>query len=210
MRPAPAIMAAMPRQGRGSSKGDGGGRAGKSGARSGGISITTPTLDRPPAPATPVKTTPPPAVPAPVDDESGKPPSSPPAPVASVAPAPALEPQLASAPPASEPPPAPAPPPQPPLLFEIAWEVCWQLGGIYTVLRSKAEGMVKRWDNRYCLIGPYNPQTAAIEFEEQPTDGVIREALDALRASGVPCHFRSEERRVGKEARSRRARGEWR
>ncbi|MDW8261943.1 MAG: hypothetical protein RMJ35_05405, partial [Phycisphaerales bacterium] len=24
--------------------------------------------------------------------------------------------------------------PVPPLLFEIAWEVCWQLGGIYTVL----------------------------------------------------------------------------
>src|SRR5687767_2806851 len=25
-----------------------------------------------------------------------------------------------------------APASQPPLLFEIAWEVCWQLGGIYT------------------------------------------------------------------------------
>ena len=29
-----------------------------------------------------------------------------------------------------------------PLLFEIAWEVCWQLGGIYTVLRSKAPPML--------------------------------------------------------------------
>ena len=90
-----------------------------------------------------------------------------------------------------EPPPTPAapPPPLPPLLFEIAWEVCWQLGGIYTVLRSKADCMKQRWDDRYCLIGPYNPQTAAVEFEERPTEGIIRETLDRLRAQGVPCHF---------------------
>ncbi|MGB7158519.1 MAG: glycosyltransferase, partial [Tepidisphaeraceae bacterium] len=85
-------------------------------------------------------------------------------------------------------------PPEPraplsPLLFEIAWEVCWQLGGIYTVLRSKADCMKDRWDERYCLIGPYNPQTAAVEFEERPTEGIIRETLDRLRAAGIPCHF---------------------
>jgi glycogen synthase len=79
--------------------------------------------------------------------------------------------------------------PGPTLLFEVAWEVCWQLGGIYTVLKSKAAEMIKRWDDRYCLIGPYNPSTAAVEFEETPTDGVIRQALDKLRAMGVPCHF---------------------
>jgi glycogen(starch) synthase len=84
---------------------------------------------------------------------------------------------------------APPPPPAPPLLFEVGWEVCWQLGGIYTVLRSKADCMIDRWDDRYCLIGPYNPKTAALEFEERPSDGVIREALDRLRAQGIPCHF---------------------
>jgi glycogen(starch) synthase len=79
--------------------------------------------------------------------------------------------------------------PQPPMLFEIAWEVCWQLGGIYTVLRSKAQAMINRWDDRYILIGPYNPATAALEFEEMPTEGVIREALDRLRNSGIACHY---------------------
>ena len=78
---------------------------------------------------------------------------------------------------------------QPPLLFEIGWEVCWQLGGIYTVLRSKADCMIERWDDRYCLIGPYNPATAPLEFEERPTEGIIRETLDRLRAAGIPCHF---------------------
>lgn len=75
------------------------------------------------------------------------------------------------------------------MLFEIGWEVCWQLGGIYTVLKSKVPAMLERWGDRYCLIGPYNPQTAAIEFEEQATEGVIRRALDHLRNQGIGCHF---------------------
>ena len=78
---------------------------------------------------------------------------------------------------------------QPPLLFECAWEVCWQLGGIYTVLRTKAATMVERWGDRYCLIGPYNPNTAPVEFEEQPTYGSIRETLQKLRDSGMQCYF---------------------
>ncbi|MEM6856013.1 MAG: glycogen synthase, partial [Planctomycetota bacterium] len=42
-----------------------------------------------------------------------------------------------------------------PMLLEIAWEACNQVGGIYTVLRSKVPSMVSRWGNRYCLVGPY-------------------------------------------------------
>ena len=80
-------------------------------------------------------------------------------------------------------PPSPAPTVGEPLLFEIAWEVCWQLGGIYTVLRSKAPAMLQRWGERYCLIGPYNPQTAAVEFEEQPPTGLSSaEPIDLLRS----------------------------
>jgi glycogen(starch) synthase len=79
--------------------------------------------------------------------------------------------------------------PLPAMLFEVAWEVCWQLGGIYTVLRSKAQAMINRWDDRYVLIGPYNPATAALEFEEMPTEGVIRETLDRLRNAGIACHY---------------------
>src|SRR5258706_10634309 len=89
-------------------------------------------------------------------------------------------------------PPTPLPiptPPQQPLLFEVGWEVCWQLGGIYTVLRSKAAAMQKKWEDRYFLIGPYNPNTAALEFEERPTEGFIRQTLDRLRESGMPCHY---------------------
>jgi glycogen(starch) synthase len=57
------------------------------------------------------------------------------------------------------------------------------------VLRTKAATMIERWDDRYCLIGPYNPATAAVEFEELPTEGIIRQTLDRLRAAGIPCHY---------------------
>ncbi len=76
-----------------------------------------------------------------------------------------------------------------PLLFEIAWEVCWQLGGIYTVLRTKAATMMTRWETRYCLIGPYNPHTAALEFEERPATGYMKEAMDRLKQAGIGSYF---------------------
>ena len=83
----------------------------------------------------------------------------------------------------------PAPPPAEPILFECAWEVCWQLGGIYTVLKTKAPAMLQRWGDRYCLIGPYNPQTAAFEFDEQKPTGLFRDAIDGLAQSGIPAKF---------------------
>src|SRR5437868_3799639 len=52
---------------------------------------------------------------------------------------PPIERMATPAPAAPEPPPIP----QPPLLFEVGWEVCWQLGGIYTVLRTKAATMLE-------------------------------------------------------------------
>ena len=60
---------------------------------------------------------------------------------------------------------APAPIAPDALLVEVAWEVCNQVGGIYTVIRSKVPATVQAWDDRYCLIGPYFPQQAQSEFE---------------------------------------------
>lgn len=75
------------------------------------------------------------------------------------------------------------------LLFEIAWEVCQQLGGIYTVIRSKVPRMIEHWGNRYFLIGPYNAGTAAIEFEAAQPAGQVAQALEALRSRGFEAHY---------------------
>lgn len=84
-----------------------------------------------------------------------------------------------------------APPARPEkgLLFEIAWEVCNQLGGIYTVLKTKVSAMMEIWQDRYFLIGPYEPERATLEFEELPPRGFIADAIEALREKGVTCHF---------------------
>jgi len=75
-----------------------------------------------------------------------------------------------------------------PLLCEVAWEVCQQWGGIYTVIRSKIPSMVSRWGKQYCLIGPYNPNTSPAEFEETAPAGPFGEAVRALRDRGFEVH----------------------
>jgi len=47
--------------------------------------------------------------------------------------------------------------------------------------------MIQRWEDRYCLIGPYNPATAAVDFEERPTEGVIRQTLDNCAKPASPA-----------------------
>ena len=43
----------------------------------------------------------------------------------------------------------------PPFIFETAWEVCNQVGGIYTVIRSKTPAMTSLYGSNFMLIGPY-------------------------------------------------------
>ncbi|MBA9077790.1 MULTISPECIES: glycosyltransferase [Rufibacter] len=77
-----------------------------------------------------------------------------------------------------------------PYLLEIAWEACNQVGGIYTVIRSKVPAMMEYWGDQYCLIGPYFPSQAAAEFE--PTDDysdIYGQAVLELRAQGVEVYY---------------------
>jgi glycogen(starch) synthase len=51
------------------------------------------------------------------------------------------------------------------LLIEVAWEVCNQVGGIYTVIRSKAPAMTRNHSGHYCMIGPYLNKNILAELE---------------------------------------------
>ncbi len=70
------------------------------------------------------------------------------------------------------------------LLCEVAWEVCQQVGGIYTVLRSKVPVMMEQWGSQYLLIGPYEPETSPAEFEELPPEGIFGQAVERMRSWG--------------------------
>jgi glycogen(starch) synthase len=81
-----------------------------------------------------------------------------------------------------------------PVLFEVAWEVCNQLGGIYTVIKSKAPAMADIWGENYFLLGPYFSESAEIEFEQADyktyaPGNFLSNALDELRALGLPFYF---------------------
>lgn len=76
-----------------------------------------------------------------------------------------------------------------PLLVETAWEVVNQLGGIYTVIRSKVPAMMDRWGSRYCLIGPLDQANAAVEFEEHTPTGPFGQAVKRLQEWGFDARF---------------------
>ncbi len=76
------------------------------------------------------------------------------------------------------------------LLTECAWEVCNQIGGIYTVIRSKAPAVSEVWKDNYCAIGPYFPATAEIEFEPAKNfDCPFGQAVSRMRERGFEVHF---------------------
>ncbi len=77
------------------------------------------------------------------------------------------------------------------MLFECAWEVCNQVGGIYTVIRSKIPSIVSKWNKEnYCLLGPYFEQQASPAFDpiEDLTDP-IGYAVHKMREMGYDVHY---------------------
>lgn len=57
------------------------------------------------------------------------------------------------------------------LLFETSWEVCNKVGGIYTVLSTKAKTLGKLYGDRVVFIGPdiWDSQNPSPDFIERPS-----------------------------------------
>ncbi|CAG9861623.1 unnamed protein product [Phyllotreta striolata] len=69
--------------------------------------------------------------------------------------------------------------------FEIAWEAANKVGGIYTVIRSKAYVSVEEMGDQYCLIGPYKEHCARTEVEEGPlASEPLNRAVEELKKRG--------------------------
>ncbi len=77
-------------------------------------------------------------------------------------------------------------------LIEIAWEVLNQVGGIYTVIRSKVPTVIPKWGNSYCLVGPYMHANVSAEFEpEELPNSAIGRAVQNMRDQGYGVHYGS-------------------
>lgn len=70
--------------------------------------------------------------------------------------------------------------------FEVAWEAANKVGGIYTVIRSKAFVSTEELGEFYCLFGPYKEECARTEVEECdfPPGNPLQSAVNNLRAQG--------------------------
>ena len=75
------------------------------------------------------------------------------------------------------------------LLFEVSWEVCNKVGGIYTVVMSKAHESMAYYNGNYYLIGPYFHDKAVGEFEEEVFPDELKDAFEELRKIGISCRF---------------------
>ena len=74
-------------------------------------------------------------------------------------------------------------------LFELSWEVCNKVGGIFTVVKSKAAQMVKYYDQNYYLVGPYFADRAKGIFEEGAAPQELKGIFDNLNKEGIKCHY---------------------
>ena len=75
-------------------------------------------------------------------------------------------------------------------LMEASWEVCHQVGGIYTVIKTKTKEISNIWNENYCLVGPYFKYHAEAEFEplremNTPYGRVVKK----LQRIGVDAHY---------------------
>ncbi|MCX6815888.1 MAG: glycogen/starch synthase [Candidatus Aenigmarchaeota archaeon] len=73
-------------------------------------------------------------------------------------------------------------------VVEISYEVANKVGGIYTVLASKAENMIKNIKDYY-VIGPYYEKSAAVEFEEAQPSEEMKKVFGSLKEKGITCRF---------------------
>ncbi|MBW2997536.1 hypothetical protein KY349_04315 [Candidatus Woesearchaeota archaeon] len=74
-------------------------------------------------------------------------------------------------------------------LFEVSWEICNKVGGIYTVIKTKVSPTSKIYGENYCLIGPYFHDKVKGEFEETIIPDQYKQVCDDLKEVGIVLHY---------------------
>lgn len=75
------------------------------------------------------------------------------------------------------------------ICFEVSFEAGNKVGGIYTVLVSKAKFMKKYYNDNYYAIGFHNPQKAINDFEEREPPNDVKEIFNGLEKEGIKCYW---------------------
>ena len=75
------------------------------------------------------------------------------------------------------------------LLFEVSWEICNKVGGIWTVISSKAGQIKNYYKDDYVCIGPFFADQAIGNFEEEPAPDICKGMCNELEKQGIILHF---------------------
>lgn len=73
-------------------------------------------------------------------------------------------------------------------VFEASWEVCNKVGGIYTVVKSKAALMTEAYSN-YFMVGPLNNRNAKIEAVQKVPPKWLDEVFSELQKENINCFY---------------------
>jgi phosphorylase/glycogen(starch) synthase len=72
-------------------------------------------------------------------------------------------------------------------LYEISWEVCNKVGGIYTVITSKLPFITEHFSSYYA-IGPWLNQSSQV-FKEEKIPQSMQKGKEELEAMGIKIHY---------------------
>ncbi|XP_054045040.1 glycogen [starch] synthase, liver isoform X2 [Rissa tridactyla] len=76
------------------------------------------------------------------------------------------------------------------LLFEVSWEVTNKVGGIYTVIQTKAKITADEWGENYFLVGPYFEHNVKTQVEAcEPPNPAVKKAMDTMKSQGCQVFF---------------------
>ena len=77
------------------------------------------------------------------------------------------------------------------MVFCFIFVVGSVVGGIYTVIKTKAAETVAEYGEQYFLFGPYNEQCAKLEVEiiDNPSNFAIADALTQMRSHNIKVSY---------------------
>lgn len=73
------------------------------------------------------------------------------------------------------------------MLLYILLFICLPVGGIYTVIKTKAAETVAEYGEQFFMFGPYNEKCAKLEVEviETPTNYAIADTITQMKTHGL-------------------------
>lgn len=75
------------------------------------------------------------------------------------------------------------------IFFEVSFECGRKVGGIYTVIKSKASEMIKYYGENYYCIGSYDPEQAHSKVLEEEPPSELKRIFEEMEGEGIICKY---------------------